>query len=281
VAANLAAITSAVEAAAASPLSVDLLCQWHQILMTGSPTPASLVGRIRSEQGWIGGTSPLDAVLVPPPPDALPALLDDLVDYVNHAEVDPVTQAAVAHAQFELIHPFGDGNGRVGRILVAYILTRRMSLLTPPPVSTGIAADVGGYSAGLALFRLGDHDRWIQWFADAVTGAGSAQRALVDRVEALRQEWRARLARTDPGLRSDSSVWRVLDLLPQHLLLTAPLLQQELDLSGPSARRALEVLAAAGVLTAHSAVSGPGRGRPRKLFVSHDLLGLTGSQPLR
>jgi Fic family protein len=283
VAANLVAVTAAVADAASTAFSVDLMCRWHRTLMTGSPTPQRLVGRIRDEQGWIGGTSPFDAVLVTPPPDRLTDLLGDLVDYVNRNDIDPVTQAAVAHVQFEMVHPFGDGNGRVGRALVAYILTRRMSLLTPPPISTGIAADVFGYTAGLASFRLGDHDSWIQWFADAVSGAGAAQQALVGRVDELRARWREQVAEIDRGrsVRSDSSVWRALDLLPLHLVVTAQLLEKELGLSNGTARRTLQTLTDAGVLAAYDGSVATGPGRPQKLFVSEDLLGVTGSTPLR
>lgn len=144
VAANLAVVTEAIEGAHAGTLTVESLCRWHRTLMTGSPTPAQHVGVLRAEQGWIGGTSPLDAHLVTPPPEEVPALVDDLIAYVNRDDVDPVSQAAIGHAQFEIIHPFADGNGRVGRVLVAWILVRRLSLVTPPPVSARIAADVGG-----------------------------------------------------------------------------------------------------------------------------------------
>src|SRR5215212_2626618 len=190
VAANLAAVTEAIDGANTGPLTVESLCGWHRMLMTGSPTPAQHVGVLRSEQGWIGGASPLDAHLVTPPPEEVPALVEDLIDYVNRDDVDPVSQAAIAHAQFEIVHPFADGNGRVGRVLVAWILVRRLSLVTPPPVSTRIAADVGGYGSGLVLFRMGDHDAWVRWFADAVSGAGRAQRELVESVEQLRDTWR-------------------------------------------------------------------------------------------
>lgn len=282
VAANLTAVTAAV-AAAATDFSIELMCDWHRTLMTGSPTPHRLVGRVRDEQGWIGGTSPFDAVLVTPPPELLAGLLADLMDFVNRDDLDPVTQAAVAHAQFELIHPFGDGNGRVGRILVAYLLTRRMSLLTPPPISTGIAADVFGYSAGLASFRLGDHDTWIRWFADAVSGAGAAQQSLVNRVDGLKEQWRERVAGLDRerAVRSDSSAWRALELLPLHLVVTADVLEHELGLSNLTARRTLHTLTDARVLIPYDAGISRGRGRPQKVYVSEELLGLTGSTPLR
>ncbi|HTT86700.1 MAG TPA: Fic family protein, partial [Acidimicrobiales bacterium] len=122
VAANLAAVSDAVAVAPGAALSIDQLCQWHRTTMTGSPTPARFIGAIRDEQGWIGGTDPTHAHLVTPPPDHLEALLADLIAYANDDTPDPVAQAAVAHAQFEIIHPFADGNGRVGRVLVAWVL---------------------------------------------------------------------------------------------------------------------------------------------------------------
>ncbi len=284
VAANLAAVTEALEEAHAGSLTVESLCRWHRTLMTGSPTPSRYVGVIRTEQGWIGGTSPLDAHLVTPPPEYLPELLDDLVRYVNSSDVDPVTQAAVAHAQFEVIHPFADGNGRVGRILVGWVLVRRLSLATSPPVSMCIAADVGGYSSGLVLFRLDEHDRWVQWFADAVSGAGRSQQELVTEVQRLRREWEARLSAPREGarrLRSNAAAWRALELLPCHVVLTAPGVAAELGIPLKSASAALHDLVGAGVLVEHGTVQPVGPGRPRRLYTSPELLGLAGSNALR
>jgi Fic family protein len=284
VAANLAAVTEAIAEAHAGPLTVGSLGAWHRTLMTGSPTPEQHVGVHRFEQGWIGGTSPLDAYLVTPPPDEVSALVDDLIAYVNREDVDPVTQAAIAHAQFEIIHPFADGNGRVGRVLVACILVRRLSLVTPPPVSARIAADVGGYGSGLVLFRMGDHDAWVRWFAEAVSGAGRAQQELVASVGRLQREWRKRLAgpRCDSRrVRSDAAAWRVLDLLPRHLVLTGPIVAGELAIPLKSANAALGELVAAGILVEHGTVQPRGRGRPSRLYTSAELLGLAGSNPLR
>ena len=283
VAANLAAATEAIAEAHAGPLTIERLCRWHRTLMSGSPTPVQHVGMVRTEQGWIGGTSPLDAHLVTPPPDEVPALFDDLVDYGNRVDVDPVAQAAIAHAQFEIIHPFADGNGRVGRVLIAWILVRRLALVTPPPVSTCIAADVGGYGSGLVLFRLGDHNAWIRWFADAVSGAGRAQQELVAAVAGLRRTWVDRLGARRDGmrrLRSNAAAWRLLDLLPRHLVLTAPLVASEVTIPLKSATAALGDLVGAGILVEHGTIQS-GRGRPSRVYVSPELLGLTGSNPLR
>jgi Fic family protein len=283
VASNLTAVSEAVASAGAgAPLSVATLCDWHRTLMTGSPTPERYVGVVRDEQGWIGGTSPLDATLVTPPPAELPGLLDDLVAYVDREDVDAVAQAAVAHAQFENIHPFGDGNGRVGRVLVAWILVRRLGLLVPPPVSVSIAADVGGYGSGLTLFRLGSHLRWISWFADAVARGGTAQRALVTRVEELRSQWLGRLV--DAGERRprrDAALFDALGLMPRHLVFTTPVIERELGISRKAAGATLRRLADAGVLTEYGTVPPAGAGQPAALYVSGELLGLAGSSPLR
>lgn len=284
VAANLSAVTEATEEARVGTLTIESLCRWHRILMTGSPTPAQHVGTLRTEQGWIGGSSPLDAHLVTPPPEEVPALLDDLVAFVNRDELDPVSQAAVAHAQFEIIHPFADGNGRVGRVLIGWVLVRRLSLVTPPPVSTHIAADVGGYGSGLVLFRTGDHNAWLRWFAKTVSGAGRAQQELVASVEALQSEWRSRLAAPRRGgrrLRSNAAAWRVLELLPRHLVLTGPAVADELGIPLKSAGAALRDLVAAGVLVEHGTMPPKARGRPSRLYTSAELLGLAGSSPLR
>jgi Fic family protein len=282
VAGNLAAVSQAVASAeGGAALGVETLCEWHRTLMTGSPTPERYIGVIRNEQGWIGGTSPIDAHLVTPPPSELSALLDDLIAYVNRADVDPIAQAAVSHAQFEIIHPFGDGNGRVGRVLVAWVLTRRLALLVPPPVSVAIAADVAGYSSGLVLFRLGDHRRWIMWFADAVASGGRAQRALIANVEQIKQQWRDRLAATDRKPRSDAAVFAALDLLPRHLVLTSQILAKELEISRKASLATLHRLARVGILTEQGTVSRATSGQPATLFVSRDLLGLAGSSPLR
>ena len=282
VASNLAAVTRAVTSAEGRvALSVETLCEWHRILMTGSPTPERYIGVIRSEQGWIGGSSPLDAYLVTPPVSELSSLLEDLVAYVNRVDIDPVAQAAVSHAQFEIIHPFADGNGRVGRVLVAWVLTRRLSLLVPPPVSVAIAADVTGYSSGLVLFRMGDHQRWIKWFADAVASGSRAQRELISNVESMKLKWHDRLVAGNRKIRSDAAVFSALNLLSRHLVLTSAILSENLDISRKASLATLHRLVQVGILTEQGTVSRQRSGQPAALFVSRDLLGLAGSSSLR
>jgi Fic family protein len=278
VAANLVAVTDAV-GSGDQALTVERLCGWHCTLMAGSPLPGRYLGVVRDEQGWIGGTSPLDAALVTPPPDRLGELLDDLVEFANRRDGDPIAQTAIAHAQFEIIHPFADGNGRIGRILVAWLLVRRLSLLIPPPVSIRIAADRDGYLSGLTVFRSGQHERWIAWFADVVTGAGMAEIDLVRTVDEIKGRWRDRLTAPVGGraIRHDALAWRVLDLLPRHLLLTSALLEHELQTTPRTASSALRQLVDAGILTEHPATGVRTRGRPPHLFISPELFALVGS----
>jgi len=151
-------------------------------------------------------------------------------------------------------------------------------------VSTRIAADVGGYASGLVVFRMGDHNAWVRWFADAVSGAGRAQEDLVASVASLQRAWHDRLAAPREGtrrLRSNAAAWRVLELLPRHLVLTGPTVASELATPLKSANAALRDLVDADVLVGHGSVQPSGRGRPGRLYTSTELLGLTGSTPLR
>jgi hypothetical protein len=131
---------------------------------------------------------------------------------------------------------------------------------------------------------MGDHNAWVRWFAEAVSGAGRAQQELVASVERLQREWRERLGAPRAGarrVRSDAAAWRVLDLVPRILALTGPVVASELGIPLKSANAALSELVAAGVLVEHGTVQSRGRGRPSHLYTSAELLGLTGSNPLR
>ncbi len=271
--------------ATATKVDVEDVCEIHRRLLSGTQHE-HIAGVIRTEQNWIGGSSynPCSAAFVPPPADLVRELMTDLCEFIDNDDLPAVVQAALVHAQFETIHPFADGNGRVGRVLIAWVLVSRLSLVTPPPVSTRIAADVGGYGSGLVLFRMGDHNAWVRWFAEAVSGAGRAQQELVADVAHLRRAWEQRLAAPRPGvrrLRSNAAAWRALDLLPRRLVLTGSIVAAELAIPSKSANAALRDLVGADVLVEHGTVHPKGRGRPSRLYVSPELLGLTGSNPLR
>jgi Fic family protein len=267
---NLAAVRRSIADAHRRPLDVAALNRWHRALMSNTTRlPRRLIGRPRDTQGWIGGTSPLDAALVTPPPARVGALLDDLVAFANRTDVDAVTQAAVAHAQFEVIHPYADGNGRVGRVLAGWVLTRRLHVVNPPPISTGIARDRGGYLSGLTLFRLGDVDPWVRWFADVVAGAAEASIVLVRDVAELQARWDERLGR----VRVDATARRVVRLLPAHPVIAASTVAGALAISERAARSALTTLADAGIVDGYEPAR-RARGRPRRWWVAQELLDL-------
>ncbi|WP_019807514.1 Fic family protein [Saccharomonospora halophila] len=222
---------------------------------------------LRVEQNWIGGNSwnPLDAEFVPPPPDEVPALMADLCACLNSGVHAPLIQAALIHAQFETIHPYTDGNGRVGRALIHTVLVRRG--LTPAallPVSMVLLTRSDEYVQGLTAYRYSgpavsdDAQRgtaaWLALFLDAVETAAKQARAFSVQVAELTEDWNEQLARhrAAKGSRSQprtgSAVAELLDRLPELPVLTARTAQQILGVSFPAARTALEELAEANIL---------------------------------
>jgi Fic family protein len=270
VAGNLSAAAAAVADAATLPVrSLDFatLHGWHRQLTAGSGLDAALHGAWRSSSGWIGGASPLDAVYVPPPADRIPDLMSDLMRYINATEPDPITQAAVAHAQFETIHPYGDGNGRIGRVLVGWILRRRRAVdRYPPPVSVTMLRDAGGYLSGLYEFREGDPTRWIDWFAARTTAAATAAGELYQLLSDLTGSWRASLS----NVRTDSVAHRIVDLLPCYPVISAAQVAADCGVSRRAALTGLELLESRGLLTEFEAPS-RGRGRPTRWWIATDL----------
>ena len=269
---NLAVVTAAIRASPQTRLSVAALNRWHARLMRNSPLPPSMIGRFRTAQGWIGGSSPVDAVYVPPPPHAVAGLMKDLVAFANRSDLDPITQAGVLHAQFETIHPYGDGNGRLGRVLISWLLARRLHVALPPPVSVLIARDPGGYLSGLYQFRDGSLDAYIGWFADIVTSAGDASVLLGERTRSLLDVWELRVAQ----LRSDAAARPLLRLLPEHPVINAAVASQRLSISERAARSALETLASHKIV-APIEIKASIPGRPRSWWIAPELLDLVGA----
>jgi len=258
VAANVRAMTAAVAGPGPDlPYHVVDLLHIHRLLMEADPYQGGWAGRLRTMQNWVGGgdLSPHGALFVPPAPERVPALVDDLVRFCNREDVDPVAQAAVAHAQFETVHPFTDGNGRTGRALVHVVLRRRrLARRTVVPVSTVLLADVQGYFAGLDDYRAGRLESWVTRFAAATSRAASAGLRLAVDLAALQERWR-----TDVRPRRWSAVATLLDALLRQPVVDIEALR---DLTGGVADKniyaALDRLETAGVLTE---LSGAGRNR--------------------
>jgi Fic family protein len=273
VADNLAVVGTVLEhARAGTPLTLEHLHRWHAQLMARSTLPEHLVGRLRDAQGWIGGRGPQDAVYVPPPAAEVPALVDDLLTYLAAVPADSVAHAAIAHAQFETIHPYGDGNGRLGRLLVAWVLARHLEVAVPPPASALIARDPGGYLSGLLRFRTGELAPWVQWLAGVVTKACAATFEWADEVDALLDDWDARVR----DLRADAAARRLLAVLPAHPLLSVDTAASSAGISATAARTALQALTDRHVLEEQTAAA-TGPGRPRRWWLARELVDLVGA----
>jgi Fic family protein len=253
--ANIDAMELAVEETAAqSTITPDSLVDIHESLMRRAPN-ASITGRVREVQNWIGGNdyNPCGADFVPPPPESIAKLLDDLCEFCNSDHLPPLIQAAVAHAHFETIHPFEDGNGRTGRALIQVLLRRRE--LAPsyvPPISVVLAANKDRYIDGLIQYRDGDLDEWIERFAVAAAQAANLAERYLGRVQELQDAWREQL-HDHADLRADAAAWAVIDELPGHPVITVPVATAVTGRSKSSTAVAVDRLVDAGILLPLSA----------------------------
>ena len=215
---------------------------------------------LREEQNWVGGPgwSPLRAAFVPPPEADVPRLVADLASFVTQTSGNPVVRAAIAHAQFETIHPFVDGNGRTGRALIHTILRRADALRNVLiPISTVFAGDTDSYVAGLVRYRAEPPalDDWVVGFAHAAERAAGNAVKLADDIAALDHGVYDRLVafRRERGAnpaapRRDAVVLRILDTLASDPALTVDSVSTRLSVSPQAAHRALTELADADVL---------------------------------
>jgi Fic family protein len=246
-------------------LRLSGLLELHRALMR--KTGDADAGKLRDRQNWIGGNpySPLDASFVPPPPDEVPALVDDLLAFLSREDLPASLQAAIAHAQFEAIHPFGDGNGRVGRTLIHYVLRRRgLAPRMVPPVSLVLAARSNTYVRGLKAFATGDLATWLDVFARALAAAAVRASELAQRIAELQEEWRVRAGRP----RRDSGAEAIIAKLPAYPVLTA---ESAAEITGRSFQAANEALAA---LERAGVVKKAGTARRNRAFEAPELLRL-------
>jgi Fic family protein len=221
----------------------------HRVLLERAPNP-QIAGRLRTSQNWIGGNdyNPCGAAFVPPPDEEVDRLLDDLCLFVNDVALPPLVQAAVAHAQFETIHPFTDGNGRTGRALVQVVLRRRG--LTPsfvPPISVILARDKDRYLRGLTVFREDGLTEWIELFAAATAEAANLATRYASRVGELQDRWRDQL-RTRSNPRTDAAAWSLISVLPAHPVITVPVGVAATRRTKPAVANAIDELEGAGIL---------------------------------
>lgn len=253
---NIRAMESALALADNARITVADVQALHQRLMEGT-RDARFGGEIRTEQNWVGGPgfTPCRADYVPPPPDAVPGLLEDLCEYMSGDDHPAIVQAALAHAQFETVHPFFDGNGRTGRALIHLILKRRgLATRFVPPISLILASHADAYIAALTSFRydgppdtdqaqasVGNYlDRFVADTARACIDAGR----FADQLEALELTWRQHVGR----IRSGSSVDLLLRALPSMPVLTVGVAADVIRRSVQRTNDAVNELVKSGIL---------------------------------
>lgn len=224
--------------------SASVLAMHRALMMETDPINA---GRWRAEQVWIGGGNlgPHHALFVPPHHDRVADAIADLMKFIERDDLPVLAHAALAHAQFETIHPFTDGNGRTGRALVQAMLRHgQLTRNVTVPVSAGLLSDTDAYFDALTTYRLGDPIPIVTRFADAAFKAVANGRQLVDELRQIRQRWRQLIK-----ARSDSAVWRLVDLLLRRPVVNARVIAGELDLDAGNVHRYIKPLLDAQILT--------------------------------
>lgn len=244
---NIVAMERAIEigATVTSIEIVDIL-EIHRRLFDGTEDERA-GGQVRERQNWVGGsaTSPRRAEFVPPPAAEVAPLLADLCAFASRTDLPPVAQAAIAHAQFETIHPFFDGNGRVGRALIHVILRRRdVAPRFVPPISLVLLANATSYVDGLTMFRAGDVAGWTTRFAHALRDSTAVAMRLGMAVAELQASWREAAGRP----RRTSATQRLIESLAARPVIDIPTAATLLHVSYPQAREAVLRLDGAEVL---------------------------------
>lgn len=240
---NVAAMNAALDLS--NDLTAQAILNMHDALLRH--VEPDIAGQWRTEPVWVGGSSlgPHTAMFVPPASGRVPGLIDDLVLFIDRDDWPVLAHTAVAHAQFETIHPFPDGNGRTGRALMhAMLRGKGLTRNVTVPISAGLLVDVESYFGAITAYRAGDLAPIVTQVAEASFAAVTNGRQLVADLRATRQEWQTRV-----HARRDAATWRVADLLLRHPVINSALVSDHLGIAGSNVYRTIEPLVAAGVLT--------------------------------
>ncbi|MDP3522847.1 MAG: Fic family protein [Hydrogenophaga sp.] len=231
------------------PISARLLCGAHQLLLDGARGAGKQPGELRRSQNWIGGTRPGNAAFVPPPPQAVAQLLADLERFIHDAASDlpPLVKVALVHAQFETIHPFLDGNGRIGRLLIAALLEHWGLLKEPLMYLSGyLKQHQAEYYRRLSAIRSdGDWEGWVSFFLEGVaTAAFLAEKNIIDVASLVATDRKRLLVSAKTGPIS----YRLFELLPMMPRFTVEHVRQRLETTFPTASAAVKLLEDLGIL---------------------------------
>jgi Fic family protein len=225
------------------PISVRLLCDAHRLLLNGVRGAGKQPGELRRSQNCIGGTRPGNAVFVPPPPENVPQLLTDMERFIHDGVTDlpPMVKVALIHAQFETIHPFLDGNGRIGRLLIATLFEHWGLLAEPLMYLSGyLKRHQAEYYRRLSNIRSeGDWEAWVTFFLEGVSvAAADAEHSIIE-VASLIAADRKRLLQSP---KAGPASYRLFEMLPMMPRFTIERVRQQLDTSFPTATAAVKVL---------------------------------------
>ncbi len=243
----IVANTRAMEAAIAlsDELDAAAVIAMQQALL-GDSHP-HFTGAWRGQQVWIGGgysNSPHSAAFVPPHQEWVPELMEDMLRFARRLDLPALPQIAIAHAQFETIHPFPDGNGRTGRALVHSML-RRLGITrnVTVPVSAGLLQDTVGYFDALGAYRRGELEPIVAAFSGAIGAAVQNGRQLVEELQRFQQH-----AESITSARRGSAAWRTIQLVLRHPVINAQTVAAELGVTAQNAQLGIERLVADGIL---------------------------------
>ncbi len=232
------------------PISVRLLSEAHRRLLDSARGSGKQPGELRRSQNWIGGTRPGNAVFVPPPADQVPALLTDLERFIHAEQSDlpALVRVALVHAQFETIHPYLDGNGRIGRLLIASLLEHWQLLPEPLMYLSGyIKQHQSEYYRRLSAIRTeGDWEGWVQFFLEAVQNAAAqSERAVVALASLVANDRRRLLAHP----KANAVSYRLFELLPTMPRLSVDRACEAVQTTFPTANTAIKLLEELGILS--------------------------------
>lgn len=232
------------------PISVRLICDAHRLLLNGVRGTGKQPGELRRSQNWIGGTRPGNAVFVPPPADQIANLLGDLERFIhtNPPALPPLVNIALVHAQFETIHPFLDGNGRIGRLLIAALLEHWDVQREPLMYLSGyLKRHQSEYYRLLSGIRTeGNWEAWISFFLEGVTAAAAEAEFGIIEIASLVAADRRRLLDSP---KSGSAAYRLFELLPMMPRFTVERVRQKLGTSFPTANAAVKTLNGLGIVS--------------------------------
>lgn len=231
------------------PVSVRLLCEAHRLLLDGVRGAGKQPGELRRSQNWIGGTRPGNAAFVPPPPQDVPDLLQGLERFIHAPDptLPPLVRIALVHAQFETIHPFLDGNGRIGRLLIAALMEHWGLLAEPLMYLSGYLKQhqVEYYRRLSAIRGEGDWEGWVSFFLDGVAVASAdAERSIIDVASLIATDRRRLLAAPKAGPIS----YRLFECLPMMPRFSIERVRQRLETTFPTAGAAVHLLEMLGIL---------------------------------